>query len=269
MSKSQLQVGQFRQPQVEEVIEEITNAEVPPAPPTVLPPGPPPTNPDDRFSYDTNTNTLSIYLSTSPPQNLKREAITEANLLAKNIDATTSKTIPYLVDAYELGNFSGSSHSSRFNEILLEAVKLANILLEPLDMTDRFNVADSENLFDKAKLQTILDDRNPYFLQLVKALANKEIGAFGDKNDGKVGDAIGKLIDSRFPNGGYGNEISSVLNKTIREIVFTDLSNGNLGGLIDLSDFRKFFPVRHQCRSSQRDCCPRHKSWFRIRKHKH
>ena len=219
---------------IEEVIEEITDIEVPPAPPTVLPPTPPPTNPDDSFSYDTDTDTLSIYLSTSPPQELKGVGITETDLKSLGVDETTSKTIPYLVDAYELGNFSGSYHASRFNEILLESVKLANILIKSLDMTDQFNVAGSENLFDKAKLQTILDDRNPYFLQLVKALASK--GAFGDQSDGKVGDAIGKLIDSRFPSGGSDNEVSNVLNKTIREIVFTNLSNGDLGGLINLSD---------------------------------
>ena len=213
------------------MLEEITNGEVPP-PPNVTPPNDPPEEtPTQNFSYDADTDILTI---PGKLQTLEGADITKTNLLALDIDSMISETIPYLVDAYELGNFSGSSHASRFNEILLETVNLANILIKSLDMTDQFNVAGSENLFDKDKLQTILDDRNPYFLQLVKALANK--GAFGDKSDGKVGDAIGKLIDSRFPSGGSDNEVSSVLNKTIREIVFTNLSNGDLGGLINLSD---------------------------------
>jgi hypothetical protein len=219
---------------IEEVIEEITDIEVPPAPPTVLPPTPPPTNPDDSFSYDTDTDTLSIYLSTSPPQEL--EVITEANLRALGVDETTSNTIPYLVDAYELGNFSGSSHASRFNEILLEAVNLANILIKSLKMTDQFNVAGSEYLFDKDRLTEILDNRNPYFYQLVRVLASK--GAFGDKSDGAVGIAIEKLITSLFPSGGSTDEISQVLSKTMKEIVFEKLNNGDLGGLIDLSEFK-------------------------------
>ena len=221
---------------IDEVIEEINKIEVPPAPPSVLPPTSPPEDPTapplaNSYSYDADSDILTI---PGKLQTLEGAGITKTNLLALGIDSTTSKTIPYLVDAYELANFSGSSHSLRFNEILLEAVNLANILIKSLEMTDQFNVASSENLFDKDKLQTILDNRNPYFHQLVKALASK--GAFGDKSDGKVGDAIGKLIDSRFPSGGSDNEISSVLNKTIREIVFTDLSNGDLGGLINLSD---------------------------------
>ena len=221
---------------VNEVIEEITNIEVPPAPPTVLPPTPPPTNPDDSFSYDTITDTLSINLSTSPPQNLTGADITEAKLLELGIHKRTSETIPYLVDAYELGNFSGSSHSARFNEILLEAVKLANILIESLEMTNELDVAGSDNLFDKDRLTEILDNRNPYFHQLVRALANR--GAFGDKSDGKVGVAIEKLITSLFPSGVSTNEISDVLSKTMKEIVFEQLNNGDLGGLIDLSDFK-------------------------------
>ncbi|MDA9962388.1 hypothetical protein N9D63_05835 [Opitutales bacterium] len=230
---------------INEVIEEITNIEVPPAPPSVLPPTAPPTNPDDSYSYDTNTDTLSIYLSTSPTQNLKGADITEDKLLelitdgklpASDIDKMTSKTIPYLVDAYELGNFSGSFHSERFNVILLEAVKLANVLIRSLEMTDKLDIAGSDNLFDKNRLTEILDNRNPYFHQLVRVLANR--GAFGDKSDGKVGDAIGKLITSLFPSGVSTNEISQVLSKTMKEIVFEQLTNGDLGGLIDLSDFK-------------------------------
>ena len=62
-------------------------------------------------------------------------------------------------------------------------------------------------------------------------------GAFGDKSDGKVGVAIEKLITSLFPSN-VTNEISDVLSKTMKEIVFEQLNNGDLGGLIDLSDFK-------------------------------
>jgi hypothetical protein len=187
---------------------------------------------------DTGVLTIQGSLET-----LKEDEITEAKLKSLGIDPMFSETIPYLVDAYELGNFSGSYHASRFNEILLESVNLANILIKSLEMTDQFNVASSENLFDKDKLQTILDNRNPYFHQLVKALANK--GAFGDKSDGKVGDAIEKLITSLFPSGVSTDEISTLLSKTLKEIVFTKLS-GDLGGLTDLSDFENssLFEIR-------------------------
>jgi len=222
---------------INEVIEEITNIEVPGQPPAGVPPTTPPQLPDDSYSYDTNTDTLSIDLLATPPQYLEGSDITEANLLDKGIDdLMTRQTIPYLVDAYELGNFSGSSHSARFNDILLEAVKLANVLIKSLEMTDQLDIAGSDNLFDKDRLTKILDNRNPYFHQLVRALANR--GAFGDKSDGKVGVAIEKLITSLFPSGVSTNEISEVLSKTMKEIVFEQLNNGDLGGLIDLSDFK-------------------------------
>ena len=53
-------------------------------------------------------------------------------------------------------------------------------------MTGQLDIIDTnENLFDKDRLTEILDNRNPYFHQLVRALASK--GAFGDKTDGKGG----------------------------------------------------------------------------------
>ena len=215
------------------VIEEVTDVEVSPQ-----------TNVDSsiipsEFSYDVDTDILTIQGSL---ETLKGEAITEANLLDKGIDdLMTRQTIPYLVDAYKFWEISGSPDSLRFNEILLEAVNLANILIRTLEMTNGLDVADSDNLFDKVKLTdtdpltgitALLDNRNPYFHQLVRALASK--GAFGDKSDDKVGTAIKTLISSLFPSGGNGEEISEMLSKTMRDIVFTDLQ-GDLGGLINLS----------------------------------
>ena len=210
-------------------INDITDYEVPPAPPTVLPPTPPPTG----YSYDTENDTLSIYLS-SPPQQLTRANITEANLLALGVDETRSMIIPYLVDPYKFGNFLETVERPTFNEILLEAVNLANVLIKSLEMTGQLNIIDTnENLFGLQRLTDILDNRNPYFHQLVRALAIK--GAFGDKSDGQVGAAIDTLITSLFPSSGSGKEISLVLSNTMRDIVFDKLK-GNLGGLINLSE---------------------------------
>jgi hypothetical protein len=116
----------------------------------------------------------------------------------------------------------------------VEAVNLANILIKSLELSDKHNVAGSNNFFDKTRLQEILNTKNPYFFALVKALANR--GAFGDKNDGKVGNAIGKLLLSLFPSGVSSSEISGLLSKTMGEIVFQKLA-GNLGDLIDLKEF--------------------------------
>jgi hypothetical protein len=267
---------------IDEVIEEITNVEVPPVPPSVLPPTAPPTAPTtpdpeptdpttpdpeptdpttpdpeptdpttpdpepndptpppsaNSYSYDMDSDILTIpgkLNSLGKLETLQGVGITQSNLAGLGVDTMTSKTVPYLVEAYEFGNFSGSQHASRFNEILLEAVNLMNILIKSLEMTDQLNVAGSENLFDKDRLTEILDNRNPYFHQLVKVLANK--GAFGDKNDGKVGDAIGKLLLSLFPAGATSTEVSDLLSNTLGELVFQKLS-GNLGDLVDLTEF--------------------------------
>jgi hypothetical protein len=220
----------------QEVIEEITADEVPPAPPAVLPPTSPPENPTpppsaDNFSYDVDSDILTI---PGNVQTLQGVSITESNLAGLGIDTMTSRTAPYLVEAYELGVFSGVTHATRFNEILSEAVRLANILVQTLQITDQFSVAGSENYFDKAKLEGILNSRNPYFFQLVKVLASN--GAFGDKDDAKIQDAVGKLMGSLFPNGVSSNEVSDVLSKTLGEIVFQKL-NGDLGGTINLTEF--------------------------------
>jgi hypothetical protein len=227
---------------VDEVIEVFTADEVPPAPPSVLPPTSPPDDPTpppsaNSYSYDMDSDILTIpgkLNSLGKLETLQGVGITQSNLAGLGVDTMTSKTVPYLVEAYEFGNFSGSQHASRFNEILLEAVNLMNILIKSLEMTDQLNVAGSENLFDKDRLTEILDNRNPYFHQLVKVLANK--GAFGDKNDGKVGDAIGKLLLSLFPAGATSTEVSDLLSNTLGELVFQKLS-GNLGDLVDLTEF--------------------------------
>jgi hypothetical protein len=221
---------------IDEVIEEITKIEVPPAPPSVLPPTSPPEDPTppplaNSYSYDADSDILTI---PGKLQTLQGVGITESNLAGLGIDAMTSRTAPYLVEAYELGVFSGVAHATRFNEILGEAVRLANILVKSLEITDQFSVAGSENYFDKAKLEGILNSRNPYFFQLVKVLASN--GAFGDKDDTKIQDAVGKLIGSLFPNGVSSNEVSDLLSKTLGEIVFQKL-NGDLGGTINLTEF--------------------------------
>jgi hypothetical protein len=205
---------------LDEVIEEITNIEVPPAPPLA-----------NSFSYDADSDILTI---PGKLQTLQGGGITESNLAGLGIDTMTSRTAPYLVEAYEFGNFSGSEHATRFNEILLEAVRLANILVKSLEITDQFSVAGSENYFDKAKLKEILNSRNPYFFQLVKLLASN--GAFGDKDDTKIQVAVGELIGSLFPDGVSKNEVSDLLSNTLGEIVFQKL-NGDLGGTINLTEF--------------------------------
>ncbi|MDA0724708.1 MAG: FecR domain-containing protein [Verrucomicrobia bacterium] len=206
---------------------EANSANSTPSPPDD--PTPPPLA--NSFSYDADSGILTI---PGKLETLQGVGITQSNLAGLGVESTKSKAIPYLVDAFELGNFSGSLHASRFNEILLEAVNLMNILIKSLEMTDQLNVAGSENLFDKDRLTEILDNRNPYFHQLVKVLANK--GAFGDKNDGKVGDAIGKLLLSLFPAGATSTEVSDLLSNTLGELVFQKLS-GNLGDLVDLTEF--------------------------------
>ena len=181
------------------------------------------------FTYDVQSNLLTASIN-GTLHKLQGEGITETNLMALGIGVMTSNTIPYVVDAFELGNFTGT----RFNEVLVEAVNLANILIKSLQLSDKHSVAGSDNFFDKTRLQEILNTKNPYFLALVKALANR--GAFGDKNDGKVGNAIGKLLLSLFPTGVSSSEISGLLSKTMGEIVFQKLT-GNLGDLIDLKEF--------------------------------
>ncbi|MBU62883.1 MAG: hypothetical protein CMI26_10320 [Opitutae bacterium] len=221
---------------VKEVIEEINDIEVPPSPPSVSPPTSPPDDPAPpptakSYSYDADSDILTI---PGKLQTLQGAGITETNLVGLGIDTMTSRTAPYLVEAYELGFFSGSEHATRFNEILGEAVRLASILVKSLEITDQFSVAGSENYFDKAKLEGILNSRNPYFYQLVKVLASN--GAFGDKDDSKIQDAVGKLMGSLFPNGVSSNEVSDLLSKTLGEIVFQKLK-GDLGGTVNLTEF--------------------------------
>jgi hypothetical protein len=173
----------------------------------------------------------------------QKTEISYENLVARSeIDEITSLTIPVVVELFETidivhiqDKLLETAVPENFNEILGEAVKLGNALLKEVTIKGNPNIADNfkHNLYDKTKIQAILAGSNPYYYQMVQILASK--GALGDLGNGKVVNAIQKMMTSIFPNGVSSNEISNILEMTMSELVQS--SGGDLGGLVNLSKF--------------------------------
>jgi len=159
------------------------------------------------------------------------------------LDETTARTIPVLAKVFESvesitfqDQILSTSTPTHFNEILGQAVKLAEVLLTEVTISginSRQDLANHPNLYNKAKVQSLLSGNNPYYYHLIKALAAN--GAFGDSSEGKVGNAVDQLLNSLLPSGAPSNELSAITEKTVGEAL--DTTGGNLGGLVNLDKY--------------------------------
>ena len=212
------------------------------------------------YGYDIKTGILTVsFLDTNGQTTLKKHLLRDSDDSSKKItsenlkdsvhgvipsksDGIIAQTVPVLVEIFETvdsvnvhDRILSTSVPENFNEILGEAVRLGNDLLENVILTGKPNVATDfeNNFYDAEKIKAMLYGNNSYYYELVKMLASN--GAFGDSGDNKVTNAIDQLVTPIFPVGVSSNKITDLLEMTIAEVVET--SGSDLGGLVNLSEF--------------------------------
>ncbi len=202
-----------------EIPVEIVPPPAPPPPPNVTPPtnpGSPPSS--NTYAYDVSADSLSVDHGYSTTTLSRTEATSTKLATVAGVDANTALTIPYLIDVFETDLYTtqGATH---FNQVLTETMPLVNALLTEVTLAGSPTLSGHANLYTSDSVKNILSGKNPYYYQLVKALAAKN--AFGDAGDAAGSQVVTRSLEALFGAAGVtaATTVSDLLDKTVAQVL--------------------------------------------------